>query len=225
MSSPILLLMNDTARSYQTPDAATTDGMDHIFEQKIQGDQPLIRIDPDRVGVTLEDAAKALNLHVDTVRRYLKTGKLSGFKAKDKFGNKWFVDKKEISHEIQADQTLSTHSIQIDPALSNPKIQADQPVSTPSIQIDQSLVDVEVCVENQKGEIESKTESITLLAITETQLRVIENQSNQLKAAGDVIMYLRSQLEDKENTIKLLTDSQHKSSWWSKFSSWFKPSS
>jgi hypothetical protein len=34
-------------------------------------------------------------------------------------------------------------------------------------------------------------------------------------------MYLRSQLEEKNDQLKLLTDSQHKKGWWARFGSWF----
>jgi hypothetical protein len=53
---------------------------------------------------------------------------------------------------------------------------------------------------------------------------IIENQAHQLKAAGDVIMYLRSQIEEKHTELtqlKLLTDNQHKRSRWTRFCSWF----
>jgi FMN phosphatase YigB (HAD superfamily) len=33
--------------------------------------------------------------------------------------------------------------------------------------------------------------------------------------------YLQAQAESAQETIKLLTDSQHKGGWWAKFSSWF----
>ncbi len=33
--------------------------------------------------------------------------------------------------------------------------------------------------------------------------------------------YLQAQLETSQDAIKLLTDRQHKPSWWAKFSSWF----
>lgn len=32
--------------------------------------------------------------------------------------------------------------------------------------------------------------------------------------------YLEAKLEERESTIKLLTDSQHKSGWWNRFSAW-----
>ena len=216
--------MSDTARDIEQLDNASPEGLDDLFEQQIQPDQslsnPPIQIDPDRSGVALEEAARSLNLHVDTLRRHLKTGRIRGFKARDKFGNKWFVDKSELPVEIQSDPTLSTPSIQIDQPLSTPQIQPDPILSTPSAQPDPA-VDVEVFPDCSDAETTASGAPPSLLAMAEAQMRVIENQSNQLKAAGDVIMYLRSQLEDKENTIRLLTDSQHKPSWWQRVKEFF----
>jgi hypothetical protein len=60
-----------------------------------------------------------------------------------------------------------------------------------------------------------------LVTALEKKDAVIEGQAHQLKAAGDVIMYLRAQVEEKESQLKLLTDSQHNRGWWVRFSSWF----
>lgn len=67
-----------------------------------------------------------------------------------------------------------------------------------------------------------------LLQLIESQARHIETMTKQLeantiqlKAAGDVVTYLHEQLHDKDSQIKLLTDSQHKSSWWHRFCSLF----
>lgn len=48
-------------------------------------------------------------------------------------------------------------------------------------------------------------------------ITIIEGQAHQLKAAGDVIMYLRSQLDEKEDAIKLLTCSKSLN-WWQRLS-------
>jgi len=61
----------------------------------------------------------------------------------------------------------------------------------------------------------------TLLRVIATQEKQIEVASGQVKAATDVIMYQRAQLEERDNLIKLLTDSQHKAGIWRKFWSWF----
>lgn len=54
----------------------------------------------------------------------------------------------------------------------------------------------------------------------ESLLKVIESQAEQLKAASQVIMYQKSQLEQRDEQIKLLTDSQHKPGLWQQFRSW-----
>lgn len=50
---------------------------------------------------------------------------------------------------------------------------------------------------------------------------LVKNQSSQLEAASNVIVYMKNQLETKDNQIKLLTDSQHESGLWSRFTKWF----
>lgn len=60
------------------------------------------------------------------------------------------------------------------------------------------------------------TDDTTLQAL----LKVIESQAEQLKAASTVITYQQTQLEEKDNHIKLLADSQHKAGWWARFKSW-----
>lgn len=59
-----------------------------------------------------------------------------------------------------------------------------------------------------------------LLKVIEGQSKQIDAMSEQLKAASDVMMYQRSQLETRDEQIKLLTDSQHKAGWWQRFKSW-----
>lgn len=50
---------------------------------------------------------------------------------------------------------------------------------------------------------------------------LVKNQSSQLEAASNVIVYMKNQLESKDEQIKLLTDSQHQSSAWRRFTKWF----
>ena len=50
---------------------------------------------------------------------------------------------------------------------------------------------------------------------------LVKNQSSQLEAASNVIVYMKSQLETKDDQIKLLTDSKHQSSLWDKLTNWF----
>jgi hypothetical protein len=45
--------------------------------------------------------------------------------------------------------------------------------------------------------------------------------AQKLEAANYRIGWLESQLLEREKDIKLLTDSQHKDSWWAGFKKWF----
>ena len=72
----------------------------------------------------------------------------------------------------------------------------------------------------EPGTVTSTTTVEALLKVIETQAKQIDAASDQVRAASEVIMYQRSQLEERDSTIKLLTDSQHRPSWWHKFNSW-----
>lgn len=52
-------------------------------------------------------------------------------------------------------------------------------------------------------------------------LELVAEKDKKLEAATYRVGYLESRLEDRESQIKLLTDREHKSGWWAKFSSWF----
>lgn len=154
--------------------------------------------DPLQAGVSLEEASHLLNLHVDTIKKRLRKGTLKGFKVQEKYGDKWFVSAEELPGPAQA-VTGPTLEAVADPiqvvANHTPESVADPALLSPALE--------------------------RLVVSLEKKDAVIESQAHQLKAAGDVIMYLRTQLEEKDTQLKLLTDSQHKSGWWVRFCSWF----
>ena len=158
------------------------------------------QIDPTE-GICLEEAAKILGFHIDTVRKRLQKGKIKGFKAADKFGDKWLVYKDEVDR-LKAAQP-------------HPMLQAkaapEQAQTDPVVEVetgpDQDQIDP-----TPKAQTDPERDRL---------LSIIESQAHQLKAAGDVIIYLRSQVDEKDTQLKLLTDSQHKQGWWARFSSWF----
>lgn len=78
---------------------------------------------------------------------------------------------------------------------------------------------VRASVKAVTGDTQS-TRDTTHDIMSQALLKVIESQAEQLKAASEVIMYQRSQLEDRDSQIKLLTDSQHRQSWWRRFGYW-----
>lgn len=223
-------------------DAASLQGLDQIYESDpiqaqaapaLAQDDPAPKVwaaqgqevQPDpSMGVCLEEAAKALGLHIDTVRKRLQKGKLRGFKVADKFGEKWFVHITELP-ESKASQTRPSQEDQGGPAppQDDPSHEAQrrpsaiQPDPNPEIIEAQGdpIVEVEIGPEPAPHPA-SDVEYQRLMSI-------IESQAHQLKAAGDVIVYLKSEVDDAKAQVKLLTDSQHKAGWWAKFCSWFSP--
>lgn len=95
MSMAILPLMNDTARSFQSPDPgsdpATTSGMDDLFIESVEvgttRDESVAPTD----GIPVEQAASQLGLSVKTVKDRLRKGTLKGYKERGKFGERWMV--------------------------------------------------------------------------------------------------------------------------------------
>lgn len=50
--------------------------------------------------------------------------------------------------------------------------------------------------------------------------KLVRDLQAKLEAASYRIGYLEAQLETERQQIKLLTDSQHKSGWWTRFKKW-----
>lgn len=218
----------------ETFSSVSVEGFDQIYQpdppqaqsgtEQVQGDPiveaqtgPDLEVQPDpSQGVSLEEAAKVFGLHVDTVRKRLQKRKIKGFKIADKFGDKWFVHKDELE-KARAIQPYPTNPIPVAPEQIQPQ-PADQAQSDPELAQSDPIVDVEIGPEQapSRAQLQPNLEHERLMTI-------IESQAHQLKAAGDVIMYLRSELDDSKSQILLLTDSAHRSdsSWWERFCSWF----
>jgi len=50
---------------------------------------------------------------------------------------------------------------------------------------------------------------------------ILSAHTEQIKTQNDLIRYLTEQLKEKDQRIKLLSDSQHKQGWWHRFGAWF----
>ena len=98
-----------------------------------------------------------------------------------------------------------------------------QPIDTPDMTNNFIKVSVRgVTSDNQATEDSTLDRTVqALLNVIENQTKQIDVSAEQLKAASQVIMYQKSQLENKEQQLKLLTDSQHKAKWWQRLGKWF----
>src|SRR5262249_31132770 len=56
--------------------------------------------------------------------------------------------------------------------------------------------------------------------VVEGYRQQISQLQEKLEAATFRVGYLQAQLEASQETVKLLTDSQHKPGWWRRFCSW-----
>lgn len=143
--------------------------------------------------VPIEEAAALLGTSINALKKRLRKGSLKGRKIETKHGEKWFVSLPESA-----------------------------PVTNISAPMPEPVTRASVPVTNTSAPVPKPVTCASAPALQDaTLMQIIENQAHQLKAAGDVIMYLRSQIEEKDTQLKLLTDSQHKTGWWARFSSWF----
>jgi len=205
--------MSDTARSYQTNQPSSTDGLDDFFASEelkaIPREEPGIacsavkastwddQASPD--GVPVDQAAKLLGISANAVVKRLNKGKLSGFKVAGQFGQKWMVNRSDLPAEaIQ---------IEFDSSEAMPQDSVEQPGSA------QGTAGPEQALPGTASSIAS--DSLKIFA------QVITPQTAQIEAQNDLIRHLTSELKDRDTQVKLLTDSQQKQGWWVRFLSWF----
>lgn len=179
--------MSDTARDYQTLDAATTNGMDDLFETVAQPlRDPSGTLSP---GLTFKEACDYYKLKPTALRTRIKAGEIAAEKIEGLNGPEWRVYTATVA----------------------------QPLRDSFVTVAQPLREVP---DNR------------LLDLVEDLQDKLERANRELQAANYRVGYLENQVSERERdiqeldgTVKLLTDSQHRTGWWTKFGSWFKPSS
>jgi hypothetical protein len=191
--------MSDTARDYQTNNAATTNGMDDLFDV-VPTSADSYSIDADTVAtvsdsgswVTVIEAASFIKKSERTIQRYAKGKK---FKSKtDEFGRLliWLPTNADIP--VAVTSTVAT-------------IADNKPSVVTGFKGVATLAD-------SSNDVATSSDSQRLwdlLAEKDAKIEALLMRNG----------YLQAQMETSQETIKLLTDSQHKPGWWAKFSSWF----
>lgn len=142
--------------------------------------------------VPIEEAAALLGTSVNALKKRLRKGSLKGRKIETKHGEKWFVCLPDLAPVTNISAPVPERVTRAREPVADILAPVPEPVTCATAPTPQDA----------------------------TLIQIIENQAHQLKAAGDVIMYLRSQIDEKETQLKLLTDSQHNAGWWSHFCSW-----
>lgn len=172
------------------------------------------------VTIPIEQAASILGTSVAALKKRLRRGSIRGTKAETKHGEKWFVDASELPTEPIPAPVTSELKHGPEPVL-EPVTNGSEPVPAPVLE--PVTGELEPVPEPDTVDVEPVPELTPYNAEYQRLMSIIESQAHQLKAAGDVIVYLRSEVDDAKSQVKLLTDSQHKSGWWDRFCSWFSP--
>jgi hypothetical protein len=192
--------MSDTARDYQTIESASTEGMDALFDGSVPGsvlEEP--GTEPCSTSavevVSTDEAARRLGISTRAVIKRLKTGALKGFREDSKPRAEWRIYWTEPGSEPGRTGSFEGTS---------------KGTSEP--------------VDSDKANLEGQESEVGSSYLVELNTRLLE----QIQALTYRNGYLESQLSEREKDIierdekmKLLTDSQHKGGWWARFSSWF----
>jgi hypothetical protein len=151
--------------------------------------------------ITVEEAARLLNISSNAVCKRLRKGTLVGKKIIGKFKDEWLVEGAGLIEVV---------NVEFGRAEDSPDGDANQSGT------------VQDQTNNSPGSVQEGPDSIARL------LDLVEKQSAKLEAAAGQIGYLQAQLETqtkllqaKDDQLKLLTDSQHKRGFWTRFGSWF----
>lgn len=191
--------MSDTARDYQTIDAATTSGMDDLFDV-VPTSADSFSLDADTVvtvsdsgsWVTVIEAASFIKKSERTIQRYAKGKKIKS--KTDEFGRLliWLPTNADIPvTSISTVATIANNNPSVATRFEDVATRADSSSDAATVSDSQRLWD--------------------LLAEKDAKIEALLMRNG----------YLQAQMETSQETIKLLTDSQHKPGWWAKFSSWF----
>lgn len=180
--------------------SVSLDGLEQVFEADIslpiESDQATISVTTEEcTGLTIREASKHYGLAIPTIRMKIKTGDIPAKKVDGPKGPEWRIFPLGVPMDCdQADINEYAEMAQPDSTTTEGYQQPDRSVFEAWHQANINLTSL--IKANQ--ELSSKLESLTY-------------------RNG----YLEAQAENHKEQIKLLTDSQHKQSSWSRFWSWF----
>ncbi|MBA4050206.1 MAG: hypothetical protein C0508_01595 [Cyanobacteria bacterium PR.023] len=195
--------MSDIAREtnyYQTIESVSTEGLDELFQEGLleASSETVEGVLVESQGIPVEIAAQYLGMSTSGILKRLRKGSLAGFKVPSKRGEKWLVRHEAISQGVL---NSAKDSLVVGEGV------LDHPEESSGVALDLTKES-------------SEEPSLDQALLDDLRRRNIDLEA-KLQAASWRNGYLESKLEDRENQIKLLTDSQHKPGWWAKFSSWF----
>ncbi len=235
--------MSDTARSYQPNSPVSSDGLDDFFASEAKEGVLKDSFSPQQ-GIPVEVAAERLGLSVSGVLKRLRKGSLPGFKIPSRRGEKWLVSPEGLlgrtplivedsfvsglpepvieSVFFSNNHTAESFDTELPLTLEDSSEESSAPEKDSSEESSAPEKDSFVPEKDSfVPEKESSIGSVEMALFEDLKFRCAELES-KLQAAAWRNGYLESKLEERDQQIKLLTDSQYNQrGWWAKFSSWF----
>lgn len=200
-------MKSSSAANMDVPSGHTLDGLEEFYDAELSANQEvpgnsqgtakgLENFTGIARWLTVEEAAKRLEISPNAVIKRLGKGKLAGRKVPGQFGEKWMVDPSDLPQEVH----VHISEEQPDPPPEAP----GNSQGTASTSQEQPSVSDSIA-----------KQSFDVLA------DVIRQQTEQIKLQNEMIKHLSVQVQEKDGQLKFLTDSQHKRGWWARFASWF----
>lgn len=203
--------MTEPAQNYQTIESATTtEGLEDLFivsdssSESVAGPTQEEDAGPSQYVSALE-AAKILGINKRSVLRLIQEQKLDAVKEHGKYLIEWKIVEQRKQAMIVAGPSRD-----------------EGPAEYVSVDIE-DVGPAQLNVRSSRDEVPSQD------ICDDSSKRVLDAHKllKELEAATYRIGYLESQLSERQKDlesqreqIKLLTDSQHKTSWWARFTKW-----
>ena len=235
--------MTDTARDYQQIESAAVEGLEELFGNpldSVQREDFSVR-DTVQDFIPVTEAANLLGVDRRSVVRLLSWKKLSG--TKDDRG-RWLVSKSSVLKRLDSAQpgslnvsdSVQPESLNVSDSVQPESLKVSDSVQPESLDVLDSVqpesldvpdgvqlesLDVSDSVQPESPNVSDSGRTDILPGPTNAAVVDVDELLRKLEGATYRIGYLEAQLEAERQQVKLLTDSQHKPSWWSKFKSWF----
>lgn len=192
--------MSDTARDYQTIEDASTEGMDGLFEaaattadSRPSESDDVATIADSGIWLTVTEVASIKKKSERTIQRYAKQGKL-------------------ISKADESGKLLILMPTDADIVLMSPENVATI-ADTDSAPTTRVATGADRSAEGDNP--------VATSSEVDRLWQLLRDKDAKIEALILRTGYLQAQADTAQETIKLLTDSQQKTGWWARFSSWF----
>lgn len=203
--------MSDTARDFQTIKIASTDGLEDLFSVDAASSETVAGPSRDEDAGPSRDegagpsrfsalqAAKILGINKRSVIRLIQEQKLPTIKH----NGKYLIEREAIDQRKQSAALAGSSRDEGPPS----------PISDVA-------VDIEVPGPSQ-DEVPAPQVVIEVEAPPPVFMLNAHQLLKELEGATYRVGYLEAQLAERDQLIKLLTDSQHKPAWWRRTWQWF----